>query len=339
MQLKDIAAFQSALVTWFEASGKDYPWRQTTDPWHILVSEVMLQQTQVATVLNRGFYVNFLKRYPTPKSIAYAPEQEILSAWEGLGYYRRVRNLQKAARAISEEHGGHFPTDHQTILKLPGIGRYTAGAIASFAYNQAQPIVDANVARVLSRVFNFRDRVDNGPGQKQLWSWAEQVLDHQHPRLFNSALMELGQRVCTNKAPDCLLCPIRAFCTATEPESLPVKQARKKTVHLDEHCLLAIRTTSAGEKELLLSQASQGDRRSGMWSLPQRPLEQLEPFDLLYRANYAITHHKVHLQIYHYTEALDQSDGEVWHAINTLADTPIPSPFRKALDQVLPECF
>ena len=135
----DIANFQRTLTTWYKAVAKDYPWRQTTDPWHILVSEVMLQQTQVATVLGKGFYTRFLGKYPTPASIAVAPEQDILSAWEGLGYYRRVRNLQKAAQAICENHAGQFPKAHSEILALPGIGQYMLEAITYRDY----PVVSA----------------------------------------------------------------------------------------------------------------------------------------------------------------------------------------------------
>jgi len=207
--LDDPSAFQHALTNWFQLEGKKYPWRETTDPWHILISEVMLQQTQVATVLNKNFFTNFIHKFPTPQSIAKASEQEILSAWEGLGYYRRVRNLQKAAIAICDLHAGIFPTDYNEILALPGIGKYTAGAVSSFAYDLPQPIVDANVARIFSRLFDYQQRVDSNQGQKQLWKWAESLLSKKQPRIYNSSLMELGQQVCSNKAPKCNACVIK----------------------------------------------------------------------------------------------------------------------------------
>lgn len=330
----DIAAFQQALISWFKSVAKDYPWRQTTDPWHILVSEVMLQQTQVTTVLNKGFYTRFLEKYPTTASIANAPEQEILSAWEGLGYYRRVRNLQKAARAVCEQHGGQFPKEHSDILDLPGIGRYTAGAVASFAYNNAQPIVDANVARIFSRIFDYKERVDSTAGTKQLWLWAEQLVSHNEPRLYNSALMELGQQICSNKSPQCLICPVKKWCLTENAEDLPIKKARKKTVLIDELCMLAIHNG-----KILLHQANDTARRSGMWKLPERESHELESQELLLKTNYAITHHKVTLYIYEAPKKIEPETEEAWHALDSLEQLPMPSPFRKALNTILEDYF
>lgn len=337
----DADNFRHGLEHWYEGQKQDYPWRQTADPWHILVSEVMLQQTQVSTVLGKGFYLNFLERFPSPQSIANAAEQEILSAWEGLGYYRRVRNLQKAARAICNDHAGEFPRKHSDILDLPGIGRYTAGAVSSFAYNQAQPIVDANVARIFARLFNFQQRVDSSAGQKQLWQWAEQLLDHANPRSYNSALMELGQQVCHNKNPACDNCPVQAWCTATEPTGLPLKKAPKKTVFIEEHCILAL---CPNTQRILLTQADVSERRSGMWKLPEHPSHQLEDLALLHQSRYAITHHRVSLHIYdcdplHPLATTRSEQNLQWHPLSSLDDLPMPSPFRKALSTLLADCF
>lgn len=325
-------AFQDALLDWYKQTAKEYPWRQTNDPWHILVSEVMLQQTQVATVLGKGFYTNFLKRFPTPTSIAHASEQEILSAWEGLGYYRRVRNLQKAALAICEHHQGVFPNKHAQILELPGIGNYTAGAVSSFAYNEAQPIVDANVARIFSRIFDYQVRVDSTEGTKQLWQWAELLLSHESPRHYNSALMELGQQVCKNKSPLCTTCPIQQWCNTKNPEELPLKKVRKKTVQLTEHCIFSIQ-----DGKILLHKASVSARRSGMWKLPERNEDLLDPEKLLHQSNYAITHHKVVLKIYKHSATIEKD--EAWHPLANLTNLPMPSPFRKALNTLLADYF
>jgi len=309
-----------------------------------LVSEIMLQQTQVATVLNKNFFTNFIEKFPTPAAISVASEQEILRAWEGLGYYRRVRNLQKAAIAICEEHDGVFPTDYQEILGLPGIGKYTAGAVSSFAYNNPQPIVDANVARIFSRVFNYKERVDSSAGQKQLWSWAEQLLSQENPRSYNSALMELGQQTCSNKAPQCDCCVIQTFCTATEPESLPVKKAAKKTVLMDEFALFSIDE----KKRILLQQEASENRRAGMWKLPLRAFSQTENLPLLSKSTYAITHHKVTLRVFQCgfknlppRETLHEVNPveESWHEISDLKQLPMPSPFRKVLNQLLEDHF
>ncbi|GAA5494653.1 endonuclease III [Rubritalea halochordaticola] len=338
MPLQQPASFQKSLIQWFSKEGEDYPWRQTTDPWHILISEVMLQQTQVATVLNKGFFVRFIAQFPTPADLARADEQTILSAWEGLGYYRRVRNLQKAAKAICDYHEGIFPKQYEQIRALPGIGRYTAGAVASFAYNQSQPIVDANVARVFSRVFDYQERVDTTAGQKQLWSWAEQLVPAKNARAYNSALMELGQQVCTNKTPKCETCILKKFCSTKDPTSLPKKGSAKKTVLVDEHCILAIQ-----DGKILLHQEKASARRSGMWKLPERAHHQLEACPLLSKSTYGITHHRVTLRIYDTRNISipnsENPEQEKWHQLEELPTLPMPSPFRKVLDTLLADLF
>lgn len=164
----DIRAFRNALVEWFRREGKDYPWRRTTDPWHILVSELMLQQTTIPTVLGR--YERWMRQFPTPGHLASVDEQTALRSWEGLGYYRRVRSLQAIAREIVHEFGGEFPDNPEGLKRLPGIGPYTSGALLSFAFNKAAPIVDANVARVLARIDNYSVPVDSTEGLKYLWT-------------------------------------------------------------------------------------------------------------------------------------------------------------------------
>lgn len=333
-------AFRKALVQWFEHTAMDYPWRRTRDPWHILISEVMLQQTQVATVLNKGFYTNFITLFPTPSHLAAASEQQILSAWEGLGYYRRVRNLQRAAIAICNDFGGQFPTEHSSILSLPGIGRYTAGAVSSFAFDQATAIVDANVARVFSRLFDYQHRVDTTSGQTQLWHWADTLIDPDSPRSYNSALMELGQKICLNQTPACDACPVKPWCHSKTPAALPLKKAPTPTSFLDEHCLLVINTKN---QQILLQQASSQARRSGMWKLPERLPNSIEHLPLLSKSTYAITHHRVTLMIYEASSTrvppADHPETETWHSLESLDSLPMPSPFRKALTTLLADYF
>ena len=341
--LKHTIKFQTVLIDWFQSESKTYPWRETTDPWHILISEVMLQQTQVSTVLNKNFFTKFTEQFPTPASISSASEQEILSAWEGLGYYRRVRNLQKAAIAICEQHDGIFPRDYNSILALPGIGKYTAGAVSSFAFDSPQPIVDANVARIFSRLFDFQERIDSSAGQKQLWLWAEKLLSHDNPRSYNSALLELGQQVCSNKSPKCEICVLKPFCTTTNPESLPLKKSAKKTVLVDEFALFSI----DNQKRILLQQEASEKRRAGMWKLPLREPSEIENLPLLNKSSYAITHHKVMLRVYQAsdenisTKPNRETEGvtEKWHYIKDLTEIPMPSPFRKVLDKLLQDHF
>lgn len=322
--------FQKKLAAWFNKRGKDYPWRNTTDPWAILISEVMLQQTQVATVLNKGYFSSFLNKFPNPVALAGASEQEILSAWEGLGYYRRVRNLQKTAIAICEQHGGSFPRAHSDILALPGVGPYTAGAVSSFAYNEPQAIVDANVARIFARLFDYQERIDTSAGNKQLWHWAETLLDTAHPRRHNTALMQLGQQVCTNQSPHCLLCPICDFCQSPEPTRLPLKKSKKATVHLTEHCALHIHP----DKGIALRQQLASEHHAGMWKLPQRGEQHTAHLTPIYSANYAVTHHKITLTIYDCLPFTLRTD-ETYHSLDQLPTLPLAAAHRKALDSLL----
>jgi len=319
-------AFSESLLSWFLEVKEDFPWRRTTDPWAILVSEVMLQQTQVATVIGKGFYTRFMERFPDVQSISTASEQEILKAWEGLGYYRRVRNLQKTAQAIVEHHAGVFPKDYDALLDLPGVGKYTAGAVSSFAFNKAQALVDANVARLFSRLFNFRERVDDSRGMKQLYSWAEELLDQQEPREYNSALMEIGQKVCRNKNPQCMLCPVREFCATDDPETLPIKKEKKATVLVDEHALWCRNTNG----DVLMAKKAEKQRREGMWALPLRAVEEVSDCEILSKSTYAITHHKVTLRVYASDEVIAREDEE-WITLEQLENAPVPSPFRRVI--------
>ncbi|MCB1087807.1 MAG: A/G-specific adenine glycosylase, partial [Verrucomicrobiae bacterium] len=280
--------FQQALIDWFEAEGRDYPWRRTSDPYAILVSEIMLQQTQIATVLGRGYYERWLERFPTVASLAVAPADDLLKQWEGLGYYNRARNLQRAAQTVVEIHGGIFPETLEGILSLPGVGRYTAGAVLSFAWNRPAPLVDGNVARVFARIFDLQEAVDLPASQARLWEWAEHLLPAQNARAYNSALMELGQRICTKGQPDCAICPVAACCTTRQPETLPRKKAARKTVHLVE------RAWFAHHRGRLLLEQESGNRRKGLWRLPLAGDSDPAGPTLL-KTTYGITHHRVEL--------------------------------------------
>jgi A/G-specific adenine glycosylase len=208
-----------ALLDWYGRCARNLPWRLTSDPYGIWVSEVMLQQTQVRTVIN--YWERWMARFPDISSLAEAPESAVLKLWEGLGYYRRARNLHAAARWMKSAHGGRFPTDHAAILELPGIGRYTAGAICSIAFDQPAPIVDGNVARVLTRLKALQGEPASGPMARQLWAWAEELVKAaagtRRSRAcsdFNQSLMELGALLCTPKSPACGKCPLARRCQA-----------------------------------------------------------------------------------------------------------------------------
>lgn len=219
------------LLRWFDRNRRDLPWRQTDDPWAILVSEVMLQQTRVDVVI--PYYRRFLDRFPDPESLATAPEEDLLAHWSGLGYYRRARNLQGAARRIIEQHAGRFPREFEQILALPGVGRYTAGAVASIAFRQVCPVVDGNVARVLARLDHIPGDLRERRLSERLWARAEELLDDRRPGDFNQALMELGALICLPRAPRCPECPLGATCRARADDAtgeIPTPRARPQTV-------------------------------------------------------------------------------------------------------------
>ncbi len=328
----DSPAIAAELVNWFGQHARDYPWRRTRDPYAILVAEVMLQQTQIPTVLGRGYYARWLERFPDFSTLAAAREDEVLKAWEGLGYYRRARNLQRLAHEVIEKHGGAFPQDPAAILALPGIGPYTAGAVASFAFGLAEPIVDGNIARVLSRIFNDATPIDSTAGTKLLWERAKALVQTtDDPRSLNSALMELGQTHCTPTKPACDLCPVRAHCRATDPEALPVKQTRQAITAVTERVIF-LRT-----KEGVLLELETGKRRTGLWKLPAlQPMHMVQPPPVLLRSQYGITRYKVTLWV-HEPQAQESAWPDTHRVIPyaELESTPMPAPYRKALRDLL----
>jgi A/G-specific adenine glycosylase len=222
------------LLEFYRRQRRDLPWRRTRDPYAIWVSEIMLQQTQVDTVAPR--YGRFLAEFPTVAALAASTEARVCEAWAGLGYYRRARHLHRAAAAILDEHGGVVPRDVATLMALPGIGRYTAGAIASIAYDVAAPIVDGNVARVFARLFALPGAPNEPRLQKRLWQLAEELVIGAAPGDLNQAIMDLGATVCTPVAPACSRCPLARWCAAKKlgrPERFPEKKARSPVQRLD----------------------------------------------------------------------------------------------------------
>jgi len=263
----DLLWIRRRLLAWYRKHKRDLPWRLTRDPYRVWISEIMLQQTRVAAVI--PYYERFLGRFPDVHALASAPEQELLAAWAGLGYYSRARNLQKAARRIQELGG--FPRDHTALLDLPGVGDYTAAAIASIAFDLEHAVLDGNVLRVLSRFTGERGNVDFVPVRKRLRAVAGRILDPKHAGEFNQALMELGATVCLPKQPQCPACPVKPQCAAWKlglQNELPLKSVRlgservKKTLMVIE---------KAGK--ILIWQRSPKDQRlAGFWELPE-PLQ------------------------------------------------------------------
>ena len=218
VSLSRARAFRRKLLAWYDRAGRDLPWRRTRDPYRVLVSEVMLQQTQVSRVAE--YFPRFLARFPDFGTLARAQQRSVLEAWEGLGYYARARNLHALARVVTREHAGTLPSDPTALERLPGIGRYTAGAVASFAYERPVPAVDTNVARVIRRASLREVDGDSAPSQRAVWQIAASLVPRDGKRAwrFNQAIMELGALVCVARRPRCPQCPVRAQCRTGSTE-------------------------------------------------------------------------------------------------------------------------
>jgi A/G-specific adenine glycosylase len=253
------------LLAWYAKHARDLPWRQSRDPYRVWVSEIMLQQTQVATV--EPYFRRFVDAFPTVARLAAADEQAVLRLWEGLGYYRRARQLHKAAQAIIAEHGGKFPSAPDEVRRLPGIGRYTAGAILSIAFDARQPILEANTVRLLSRLSAYRGDAAKAEGQRHLWQLAEDLLPQRKVGSFNQALMELGSLVCTPRNPRCEACPLVTCCAARAAGlQNEIPRAKKKPVFEDvREAAIVVRR---GPRVLLLQRRA-GERWAGMWDFPR----------------------------------------------------------------------
>lgn len=332
--LTDRDGFRAALVEWFARCGKDYPWRRTVDPYEVLVSEVMLQQTQIATVIGKGYYTRFLTIFPTIAALAVADDAALLKAWEGLGYYRRARMLRDTARAVLDDHGGVFPDRLEALLKLPGIGRYTAGALRAFAFGLPAVLVDGNVVRVLVRLMDFWGAVDDRAGVAQLWSWAQELACDVRPRAYHAALMELGQTICKTGLPDCLGCPVAGYCRTKEPAALPVKQRKTQITAVDEHAVWL----RDAEGRILLHH-ERGARRQGLWKLPVRDAETLGHLPVVDESGYAITRYRVTLRVHAMVgdEGFRWLPGDAWVEPAEVAELAMAAPFRRVIERLLNE--
>ncbi len=264
-------AIGAALLEWFALHQRNLPWRRSRDPYRIWVSEVMLQQTRVETVI--PYYERWFAHFPTLQALAEAPEEEVLKAWEGLGYYSRARNLHSAAREVVAQYGGEIPDDPHAVSRLKGVGPYTAGAILSIAFNRAVPAVDGNVMRVLSRLFRIQDDITQPATRKGMEALAQELIPTGQAGAFNQALMELGALICTPTSPKCLACPVAEYCRALAEgvqEQLPVKAKAKAPRPVD---VVATVVWHAGR--LLITRRAAGGLLGGLWEFPggERPSE------------------------------------------------------------------
>jgi len=294
------AAISRRLLSWFREHGRDLPWRQDAEPYRVWVSEIMLQQTQVERVCD--YFRRFLKAFPTVTALAEASEADVLAAWQGLGYYRRARQLHACAKRIVAEHEGQFPSNVAELSALPGIGRYTGSAIASIAFGKPEPIVEANSRRVLARLVGYDRPLGGTAADLPIWEIAAAVVPARQAGLFNQALMDLGAMICRPAAPSCSACPLSGHCVAYRDgrtDELPRMAKAKPSVAIEEVALLAVHGG-----RLLLVQRGEAEWWAGLWDVPRAagphgPIRRAAVRDsrLLGEVRYGVTHHRVRVDV------------------------------------------
>jgi len=330
--------FARRLLSWYDRHRRPLPWRMEPSPYHVLVSEFMLQQTQVATVI--AYYDRFISRFPTLGELAAADEVEVLRLWQGLGYYSRARNLHRAAQQIITNHGGQIPSDPAALRELPGIGRYTAGAIASIAFDRRAAILDGNVARVLCRVAKIGSDPRKPAIVRQLWEMAEQILPWRRTGDFNSALMELGATVCTPHSPDCRACPVKFACAAHAAgiqNEIPLARRRRRTpLHRRWTFILH------HDGKYLIEQRPSTGRWASLWQFPTIEAADGAPSAAMVRRRlgisigalrpiaeiaHTLTHRRYEFAAF---AAVAKAAGDVaerrWVTLNQLDQYPLPRP-------------
>jgi A/G-specific adenine glycosylase len=338
-----IVQLRRSLLEWYGQAGRDLPWRRNPSPYRIWISEIMLQQTQVKTVI--PYYENWLRLFPDLPTLAAADLQSVLKAWQGLGYYARARNLHKAARMIVEQHGGEFPSDVEAVLALPGIGRSTAGGILSAAFDRPIPILDGNVKRVLARLVALP--VPPAKAIASLWQLSERLLDPQHPRNFNQALMDLGATLCTPKNPACLLCPWRLSCSAYnlgKQSELPMSEIRSPLPHKQ----IGVAVIWNDRQQILIDRRREQGLLGGLWEFPGGKIEpgetvtacikreiqeelgiEIEVGEHFLDLDHAYTHFRVTLHVHHCRHISGEPqaiecDEVRWVGVDELEQFPFP---------------
>lgn len=344
------------LLDWYARSGRDLPWRRTRDPYAIWISEIMLQQTQVKTVL--PYYDRWLKQFPTVKILAAAGQQTVLKAWEGLGYYARARNLHRAAQMIVERFDGVFPSNFDDAMSLPGIGRTTAGGILSSAFNLPLPIMDGNVKRVLARLIGLD--VPPAKALDRLWEISTNLVPPDHGRDFNQAFMDLGATLCTPHNPACLICPWQADCQAYQQNrqaELPISERKKPLPHKSFGLVAMINQ----QNQALIYQRPEKGLLGGLWDFPNVEVAkgrsvanaiknsiaveyavQFELGEAVMQVDHTYTHFKATYHLYRaqFQQAMDTSDllpmdaQKKWVGVNDLRQYPFPKSHLKMLDRL-----
>ncbi|MBL4769895.1 MAG: A/G-specific adenine glycosylase, partial [Planctomycetes bacterium] len=344
------ARLQAALLEWFQTAKRDLPWRRSRDSYGIWISEAMLQQTRVSTVID--YWVAFMAAFPTVEALAEANEQQVLACWSGLGYYSRARSLHSAARSIVDDHAGEFPRERSEALALPGVGEYTAGAVLSIAHGLPEALVDGNVERVLTRVFGLRAAAGSPALRKHTWELARRFLVEDEAGDWNQALMELGALVCTPGEPNCGDCPWARMCVARkrgEAAAWPSPKPRRKAVSL---MVTGLWSVDAGK--ILLFERPSGGPMAGLWELPSKqeatpgarsiwPGEWAKGLaapdqDPLFATKHAITHHRITMTVFEGSggRGARTPAGHRWFAWSELEGAGLTGLARKAVAHLQP---
>lgn len=350
--MEQATRIRRALLKWYREEARDLPWRRTKDPYRIWLSEIILQQTRVDQ--GTPYYERFVTTFPTVEDLAAASEDQVLKLWEGLGYYTRARNLHAAAKIVAEKHDGKFPEKAELLQLLPGVGRYTAGAIGSIAFGERVPVVDGNVKRVLARLFNIERSIDETETEKDLWAMAGKLVPKDAPGDFNQAVMELGARVCTPKKPSCDACPVAPSCIAradgTQLER-PVRKAKKAVPH--KEIVVAV---IQQDGDYLIGRRPPEGLLGGLWEFPGGKVEAKEthqqalireckeelgvtvkPGGMVACVKHAYTHFKVTLNVYRCTITKGKPKPKThtelrWVPREEFADLAFPKANHKFLD-------
>lgn len=358
LPLKHITELRKMLIAWYQKNHRKLPWRETSDPYPIWVSEVMLQQTQVKTVI--PYYQNFIRRFPTIKKLAGTNLQEVLKAWEGLGYYARARNLHRAAKIILTRHQGKVPDTHQAIRSLPGVGDYIAAAVLSIAYKQPVAVLDGNVKRVLARVFCIKAPVNASAFHKLFQKSADALLDKNQPDVFNQAMMELGALVCHPKTPQCTLCPLAEYCRAFQEDAVEDYPQRIKPIKTPTHHVAVGVILKKGR--MLITQRKPDGLLGGLWEFPGGKINKTERaadaclreikeetnitaeiIEPIATVKHAYTHFKIVMEVFlcKYRSGRVKLSGPVahrWIRLNELEKYPFPKANHKFFE-ALKKCF